>query len=113
MKERVEAAFIAQESSENSNAETEQVTTHQVTSPSITSDSCNSGGESQPEPEENVNKQLTLAKPGLPSSEESSNEGSNDMKIKNTILRTCFGSLVRRQKLEKEQEYHQYLNGFD
>ena len=52
-------------------------------------------------------------KPLLPSSEESSNDGApeNNMKLKNTILRTCFASLYRRQKLEKEQEYKDHLNG--
>ena len=113
MKERVEAAFAAQEESNEVEAAAA------ISSPPSTPPT-------PPTPKEEI---LPLApapppppanhedaKPSvLPSSEESSNDASEaqGMKIKNTILRHCFASLHRRQKKEKEQEYHQYLNGFD
>lgn len=67
------------------------------------------------EPEiDNDNNEINEVK-RIPSSEESSNDTTEEtnIKLKNTILRTCFASLHRRQKQEKEKEYHQYLNGFD
>ena len=67
----------------------------------------------QPDASLPVSERPEWGKPLLPSSEESSNDGApeNNMKLKNTILRTCFASLYRRQKLEKEQEYKDHLNG--
>jgi len=67
----------------------------------------------QPDTSLPVSERPEWGKPLLPSSEESSNDGApeNNMKLKNTILRTCFASLYRRQKLEKEQEYKDHLNG--
>ena len=102
MKERVEAAFVA---AEESSADEEAIT--------------NNGIIEQPqkeiEPPVIVEQPEAIPSPEKVTSEESSNssEATNpkeDVKIKNAILRNCFASLHRRQKIEKEQEYHQYLN---
>ena len=92
MKERVEAAFVA---AEESSADEASIQMEAETSPDL--------------------EQNPATPPNKTVSEESnSSEATNpheDVKIKNAILRNCFGSLHRRQKKEKEEEYHQYLNG--
>ena len=89
MKERVEAAFVAAEESSADEASLQM----EAETPDI--------------------EQNPATPPNKTVSEESnSSEATNpneDVKIKNAILRNCFASLHRRQKKEKEEEYHEYL----
>ena len=91
MKERVEAAFVA---AEESSADEASIQIEPDTEPDL----------EQKDPPTPPNKTV--------SEESNSSDATNpkeDVKIKNAILRNCFASLHRRQKKEKEQEYHQYL----
>ena len=129
MKERVEAAFVAQEQDnsnlvsnsrgglDHSNSSTENngqnnsnnVNKYQedVQEVQKTKQNTSEIESSEREPELERNKII-------PTSEESSNDtDETDAKLKNAVLRNCFASLYRRQKIEKEQEYNQYLNGLN
>lgn len=126
MKERVEAAFAAQEEEAqdtnemiNENNDIQDTITPEESEEAdseakpLEIESVESNSPEPKEAEETEAKEPPKPK-SVPSSEESSNDApENNIKLKNTILRTCFASLHRRQKKEKEQEYHQYLNGFD
>ena len=101
MKERVEAAFVA---AEESSADEEAITNNGIEQ-----------SQKEIEPPVIVEQPEVIPSPEKVTSEESSNSSDatnpkEDVKIKNAILRNCFASLHRRQKIEKEQEYHQYLN---
>ena len=115
MKERVEAAFAAQDKSDV------KMDISADTTPSIDQEQ-EITSKSNPEVEigeKSPKKSSPALSPKFVPSDESSNDTDddtktgNDAKLKNAILRNCFASLHRRQQIEKEKEYKSYLNGFD
>ena len=115
MKERVEAAFAAQDKSD-----VKMDISADTTPPNDQEQEVTSKSNPEVEEEEKSPKKSSPAlSPKFVPSDESSNDTDddtktgNDAKLKNAILRNCFASLHRRQQIEKEKEYNSYLNGFD
>ena len=117
MKERVEAAFVAVE--DQSSAD-EDATESNLVRPDTEEEDQEMEEPEEPKAPEVAQVIEVVEQPATPpappskvASEESSNSSDapeKDVKIKNAILRNCFASLHRRQKIEKEKEYHQYLD---
>lgn len=115
MKERVEAAFAAQDKSD-----VKMDISADTTPPNDQEQEViNKSNSEVEEGEKSPKKSSPALSPKFVPSDESSNDTDddtktgNDAKLKNAILRNCFASLHRRQQIEKEKEYKSYLNGFD
>ena len=117
MKERVEAAFVA---AEDQSSADEDATESNLVRPDTEEEDQKMEEPEEPKAPEVAQVIEVVGQPATPpappskvASEESSNSSDapeKDVKIKNAILRNCFASLHRRQKIEKEKEYHQYLD---
>lgn len=117
MKERVEAAFVA---AEDQSSADEDATESNLVRPDTEEEDQEMEEPEEPKAPEVAQVIEVVEQPATPpappskvASEESSNSSDapeKDVKIKNAILRNCFASLHRRQKIEKEKEYHQYLD---
>ena len=115
MKERVEAAFAAQDKNDVKMDSSTDATINNEQEEEVMSKT-----NSEVEEEKSPKKSSPALSPKFVPSDESSNDTDdddtktgNDAKLKNAILRNCFASLHRRQQIEKEKEYKSYLNGFD
>ena len=117
MKERVEAAFVA---AEDQSSADEDATESNLVRPDTEEEDQDMEEPEEPKAHKVAQVIEVVEQPATPpappskvASEESSNSSDapeKDVKIKNAILRNCFASLHRRQKIEKEKEYHQYLD---
>ena len=106
MKERVEAAFVAQETESESNDDDLPLLNghdkHLAEEEPL--------ADAIPEAIPDVKAEEKPLVPSEESSNDAEEEGSSGKVNKNTILRNCFASLHRRQQMEKEQQYNHYLN---